>query len=116
MSTIGQGYAVRQYVRNDGRCPFREWISALATPVRARISARVDRFQAGNLGDAKSVGGGVHEARLMFGPGYRVYFGIHRRQVVLLLCGGDKATQHRDIEKAKTYWQDYLEVEGHEQT
>lgn len=67
------------------------------------------RFELDNLGDHKSVGDGVWEARLDFGPGYRVYFGQDGPVVVLLLCGGDKSTQRRDIRQAKAYWKRYSE-------
>lgn len=79
--------------------------------VRARISARVVRFEAGNLGDAKNLGEGVWEARFMFGPGYRLYFGVQDGRLILLLVGGDKRTQRSDITEAKHYWREFLEVE-----
>ena len=63
---------VREYETADGACPFRDWLESLDRPTRARIQARVLRFETGNLGDHKSVGGGVQEARVMFGPGYRL--------------------------------------------
>jgi putative addiction module killer protein len=65
------------------------------------------RFEAGNLGDHKSVGDGVWEARLDFGPGYRLYFGKDGSAMILLLNGGDKASQFRDIRTARNYWADY---------
>lgn len=68
---------------------------------QGRISSRVLRLKVGNFGDAKSVGDGVHELRLTFGPGYRVYFTRRRARIVLLLCGGDKSSQQRDIARAK---------------
>ena len=82
----------------------------LPVAVRARIAARVARFETGNLGDAKALGDGVWEARFVFGPGYRLYFGIVRGRLVLLLCGGDKKTQRSDIATAKRYWVEFLEV------
>lgn len=92
---------VRQYLTSDGRRPYGEWLDTLPLQVQARIAARVARFEAGNLGDHKEVGGGVWEARLHFGPGYRLYFGNHRRQHLLLLLGGTKAGQSRDIREAQ---------------
>lgn len=62
----------------------------------------------GNLGDCKSIGDGVFELRISFGPGYRVYFGQDGPKVVVLLCGGDKRSQKRDIAKAKLLWMEYL--------
>src|SRR5438045_3447802 len=100
---------VRQYITAYGRQPFREWLDSLDASVRARIQVRVLRFEEGNLGDHKSVGGGVWEARLPFGSGYRVYFGRDGDELILLLVGGDKTSQRRDIELAKRYWGEYLE-------
>lgn len=98
---------VREYETADGGCPFRDWLESLDRPTRARIQARVLRFETGNLGDHKSVGGGVQEARVMFGPGYRIYFGQEGKTLVLLLVGGTKSTQVPDIAQAQDYWRDY---------
>ncbi len=65
------------------------------------LPPRISRVAAGNFGDAKSVGGAVHELRIDYGPGYRVYYTRRGKVVVLLLCGGDKRTQSKDIRKAK---------------
>ena len=78
--------------------------------VQARIQGRVLRFENGNLGDHKNVGGGVWEARLDFGPGYRLYFGKDGAAVILLLAGGDKTSQSKDIAAAKHYWKDFREA------
>lgn len=99
---------VREYVAADGRNAFREWLSGLDVTTRARIQARVHRFESGNHGDHKSVGGGVLEARIMFGSGYRIYFGRHGRDLIVLLLGGDKSSQARDIKRAREFWTDYL--------
>ena len=84
---------IREYLTADGRNPFREWLNALDVAVKARIQARVLRFEMGNLGDHKSVGGGVWESRLFFGPGYRIYFGKDGNSIIVLLIGGDKGSQ-----------------------
>lgn len=68
----------------------------------ARINARLRRVSAGNLGDFEPVGDGVSELRIFYGPGYRLYFFRQGRAIIVLLCGGDKSTQARDIEQAKT--------------
>ena len=81
--------------------------------VRARIQARVLRFESGNLGDHKNVGEGVFETRLDFGPGYRIYFGRQGGRVILLLTGGDKSSQTGDIRTARRYWAEYLEATKH---
>jgi putative addiction module killer protein len=100
---------IREYVSADGRSYFREWLDSLAVIVRARIQARILRFETGNLGDHKSVGEGVWEVRIMFGPGYRIYFGKEGRSIILLLPGGDKSSQARDIRKSQRLWKEYLE-------
>lgn len=99
---------VRRYQTVDGKIPLSEWLEGLRDgKTRARIIARLDRLQAGLLGDWKSVGSGVCELRIDHGPGYRVYFGQEGTTWVLLLCGGEKSTQSKDIEKAHGYWKDY---------
>src|SRR3972149_9498054 len=100
--------AIREFLARNGRSPFREWLGTVDVAVRARIQARVLRFETGNLGDHKSVGGGVWEARLMWGPGYRIYFGKDGNSTIVLLTGGGKSSQAQDISSAKGYWQDYL--------
>jgi len=107
---------VREYVDDDGRLPFREWLIHLDTVTRARVQARILRFEMGNLGDHKDVGGGVWEARLDFGPGYRVYFGKQGRELVLLLLGGDKKSQQKDIKRARQFWARYLKEQKDGQT
>lgn len=104
---------VREYVAANGKNPFREWLNSLTTAVRARIQARVLRFELGNLGDHKSAGEGVWEARVMFGPGYRIYFGKDGESIIVLLAGGDKGTQAKDISRAQGFWNDYLEAKRH---
>ncbi len=81
---------------------FRDWFAGLADfRAAARIDARIKRLQFGLFGDAKPVGEGVSELRVDYGPGYRVYFTRRGAEVVVLLCGGDKRTQDRDIKWAK---------------
>jgi putative addiction module killer protein len=78
-----------------------DWLTALKdVQARVRIAKRLDRIADGNFGDTKSVGQGVSELRFTFGPGYRVYYTIRGSVVVILLCGGDKSSQQRDIERA----------------
>jgi putative addiction module killer protein len=98
---------IREYLTQDGRNPFREWLLNLRDrEARARIRIRIDRVSLGNFGDWRSVGSGVGELRIAHGPGYRVYFGRAGAAVIVLLCGGDKSTQAADIEKAQAYWAD----------
>ena len=99
---------LREYLTEAGRNPFRDWLHSLRVlQARARIRVRLNRVRLGNLGDCEPVGEGVIELRLHFGPGYRVYFGQDGDVLVILLCGGDKRTQPRDIATAKQYWQSY---------
>ena len=102
------GQEVRVYTRSDGSEPFTQWLRGLRDGTsRNRIRQRVARVRLGNFGDARSVGEGVQELRIPFGPGFRVYFGREGDSVVILLCGGDKSTQARDIERAQDYWLDH---------
>jgi putative addiction module killer protein len=101
-------WSVEDYVTSDGKDPFEEWINSLKDKkTKEIIYARLDRLESGNFGLCRHVGNGVHELRIFFGPGYRVYFGTHKRKIVLILTGGDKSSQTRDIQKAKQYWEDY---------
>ena len=94
----------------NGHEPFTRWfLSIRDRRVRERIQARLTSVRAGNFGNRKSVGDGVWELRLAFGPGYRIYYGEVDNTIVLLLCGGDKSSQRRDIERAKNYWKEYKE-------
>jgi putative addiction module killer protein len=96
------------YQTASGRLPFAAWLKELRDPqARARIRTRLARLFEGNLGDCKPVGDGVMELRIDWGPGYRVYFARFGQVVVLLLCGGDKRTQDKDIQRAKDYFRDY---------
>lgn len=99
---------LRYYQAADGRRPFAEWLDGLKDRgARARIDIRLAVVAAGSLGDVKSVGGGVLELRIRWGPGYRVYLALVGEVMVLLLCGGDKRTQDDDIEQAKKYFEDF---------
>ena len=81
---------------------FAKWMVELRdTRAKARILARLDSARLGNLGDAKSVGDGVSQMRIDVGAGFRVYFTRRRRVMIILLCGGDKSTQPKDITRAK---------------
>lgn len=99
---------IREYVAADGRNPFREWFHSLKDiRARARIRVRLNRIRLGDFGDSRSVGEGVHELRIAYGPGYRVYFGRVSNVIVLLLCGGEKGSQTTDIRNAKKFWNDF---------
>ena len=95
-------FEVQKLELTHGKIPFDDWYFALAdTRIRAVISSRLTRMRGGNLGDHKSVGGGVFELRIDFGPGLRVHFGRRGRQVIVLLGGGDNRSQARDIKTAQ---------------
>ncbi|WP_019501183.1 type II toxin-antitoxin system RelE/ParE family toxin [Pseudanabaena sp. PCC 6802] len=103
---------LRIYETSQGETPFSSWLSSLRDrEARARIRKRLDRIELGNLGDYRSVGGGVFEFKIDYGPGYRVYFAQIDLLIILLLCGGDKSTQERDILQAKQFWLDYKQRE-----
>ncbi len=91
---------------DDGREPFSEWLNALDPLTRAKIRIRIDRIEEGNLGEHKSVGGGVVELILDFGPGYRVYIGQVANEVHLI-SGGLKRTQDRNIKDAREFWKEH---------
>jgi putative addiction module killer protein len=87
---------------------YRDWLRGLRDPQAvARINTRVMRLRRGNPGDVAPVGDGVSELRLMFGPGYRIYYAVRNNLLIVLLAGGDKSTQPRDIETAKALWRDF---------
>jgi len=92
----------------NGLVPFDEWFDSLCDPrMQAAVDARLTRVRAGNFGDCKSVGDGVFELRITFGSGLRVYYGLHGRKVVVLLGGGDKRSQPRDIRRAQQLWRQF---------
>jgi putative addiction module killer protein len=96
------------YRLESGRIPYLDWFESLSDRrTKQKIQARIGRTRLGNFGCTKSVGGGVQELRINYGPGYRIYFGRDGNDLVILLCAGDKSTQNEDIEKAKQYWKAY---------
>ena len=107
---IAQRREIQIYRAPNGRAFFVDWLKSLRDRrARKQIQVRLDRLESGNSGDYRSVGEGVFELRLQFGPGYRIYFGEVDNTIILLLCGGDKSSQVRDIEQAKAYWREYKE-------
>jgi len=93
----------------DGSEPLTAWIDSLLDKrMKAIVQVRIARMREGNAGDWKSLGGGLFELRIPFGPGLRVYFGRIGKQDVLLLCGGTKKTQKRDVQRARLYWLEFL--------
>ena len=98
---------VVQYEDPDGSCPFAEWFDSLETRAALKVRTALARIESGNMGDLKPVGEGVSERRIDHGPGYRVYFGRDGDDLVVLLAGGTKKRQQKDINRAKALWADY---------
>lgn len=96
-----------EYETEGGRSPFAEWFEALEAQAAAKITTALTRLEQGNTSNVRGVGSGVFEMKIDFGPGYRVYFGKDGDQIVVLLGGGTKTRQQRDIERTQQCWQDY---------
>ena len=99
--------AMREYTDSSGRSPFGRWFNSLGPPAANKVRVALARVEAGNLGSVRSVGDGVLEIRVHFGPGYRVYFGRDGATIIILLGGGDKRRQSEDIKAAKARWRSY---------
>lgn len=108
MIEVVRKFEIKIYSPSTGKSFFIDWIENLDSKTRARVKERLDRIALGNLGDWKQVGQGVSELRFSFGPGYRIYFGKIDKQIILLISGGDKTTQKRDIKLAQHLWKNYL--------
>ena len=98
---------LRYYLAGDGRSPFEEWFSGLDAVAGAKVSVALARLEQGILSSVKPVGEGVLEYRINWGPGYRVYFGRDGEVLLILLRGGTKKRQQRDIDAARELWADY---------
>lgn len=100
-------WTIQTYVTKDEVCPFEKWFESLDPQFQVRIDTRLDRVKLGNFGDRKSVGDGVFELRFTFGPGFRIYYGIAGKHIVLLLFGGSKKNQDKDIKTAHKFWKGF---------
>lgn len=99
---------LRYYSNRQGRELFKEWLDSLADNMaKARVAARLIRLENGNFGDCKPLSDGVWELRIDWGPGYRVYYAIDGKKVILLCHGGDKRKQTKDIQEAIKRWKDW---------
>ena len=100
-------FTVVQYLAADGRAPFGRWFQLLGGIEAAKVVVALDRLAAGNFSNVKPVGAGVLEVRIHFGPGYRAYFGRDGERIIVLLGGGTKQRQERDVDAARRAWRDY---------
>lgn len=98
---------IREYVDPQGRSPYARWFDRLDSVAAARVAVALVRMEQGNLSNAKGIGAGVFEYRVDFGPGYRIYFGRDGDALIVLLGGGTKTRQQRDIEAARALWREY---------
>lgn len=98
---------IREYYDRDDHSPFRDWLDRLNAEATRKVTTAVYRIGLGNFSNVKGVGSGVFECRIDFGPGYRVYFGKHGERIVILLGGGTKHGQDKDIRLAIARWADY---------
>jgi len=98
---------VREYFDESGRSRYADWFDRLNAPAATKVTTAVTRLSLGNFSSVKGVGSGVFECKIDFGPGYRVYFGRDGERIVILLGGGSKKRQQRDIAQAIACWSDY---------
>jgi len=98
---------VLEYLDTNGCSLFAKWFATLNAPAAAKVTTALIRIEQGNFSNSKGVGAGVYEYRIDFGPGYRIYFGRDGDPVVILLGGGTKKHQGKDILVARNYWQDF---------
>lgn len=105
-------YQIKEFVR-EGSSLFQEWFDDLDSIAASKITTALYRLQYGNFSNVRSVGSGVSEYKIDFGPGYRIYFGRDGYTLIILLTGGTKKTQSKDIEKAKIFWQEYKAGKKH---
>lgn len=100
-------FKTKIYENSRGKSPYIEWINSLDNHDADKILVRVDRLLLGNFSNCKSLGSGLYELKIDMGPGYRIYLSTIEMRKILILCGGTKRTQKKDIEKAKSYLEDY---------
>ena len=105
---------IREYIDERGRSRFAEWFDALDSSAAAKTTIALVRIEHGNFSNIKSVGGGVYECRIDFGPGYRIYFGEDGPEIVVLLGGGTKKHQSEDILTARNCWNSYRQRKARE--
>lgn len=100
-------FTIKEYVTPDGVSCFGKWFERLNALAASKVSVAITRIELGNFSNTKSVGAGVWEIKIDYGPGYRVYYAKEGDTIVILLAGGTKKTQQKDIEKAKLLWVEF---------
>ena len=105
---------VLEYLDRTGSSAFADWFGSLDAPVAAKVTTAIRRLELGNLSNVKGVGAGVFEYRIDFGPGYRLYFGKDGETLIILVGGGTKKRQDRDIATAHARWADYKKRKAQE--
>ena len=106
---------IREYISPEGHSAYAKWFNRLNAPAAAKVATALVRMEQGNFSTAKGIGDGVLECRIDFGPGYRIYFGRDGNALVILLGGGTKKRQQKDIENAKNLWKEYKRRKRQEQ-
>ncbi|NBV06890.1 MAG: type II toxin-antitoxin system RelE/ParE family toxin [Proteobacteria bacterium] len=99
--------SISYYKSRNNKMPFMDWISNLDPSTKEVVYERIEKVKVGYFGDYKNLGDGVFELRINFGSGYRIYYAVNGKDIILLLCAGNKDTQSRDVKKAKFFWEEY---------
>ena len=99
--------AIREYIDLNGRSPYAKWFNRLNASAAAKVATALVRMEQGNFSNSKGIGEGVFECRIDFGPGYRIYFGKDGDTLIILLGGGTKKRQQKDIVNTKILWKEY---------
>jgi putative addiction module killer protein len=100
-------FNIREYLTPDGISYFGKWFEGLNAIAAAKVRVAIARMEMGNFSNTKSVGSGVWEVKIDYGPGYRVYYGKDGEKIVILLAGGTKKSQQKDIQKAHDLWAEF---------
>lgn len=102
-------YTIEFYQTKGGKRPLEVWLNSLETTIGARINAKIEAIGLGKFGGCKSLGKGLWEIKIDLGPGFRIYYAPRGNKIILLLSGGDKSTQSKDLKRARTYLEDWKE-------
>lgn len=100
---------IQEFLHENGASPFKEWFDSLDARAAAKVNTYLTRIENGNTSSLKSLKGGVHECKINWGPGYRMYLGQDGPKLIILLGGGTKSKQQKDINDAKKLWKVYKE-------